>query len=407
MISWNWDSSVVTPVSVEQMLSCGLTKAEREHGVRFVEEVINAGRYIRKRPFRIDLREIDPEHRGTIMSYLEQEIQAYGAIRQIKIKGASIIGQGAVVTSTNRLITDSVLEFLAAGCPPDGFDGRDNHQLSFSIKNGPRRVIDRPSILIKRPWYQNYGHWIVDGAAILAMISRMKLPRNVQLVVGRQNEPAMRRVVFDTINTVAPDFDVIEHPDDERWVFSDLRYISPVHVPPLMKQPTFMRRLRALMIGGHSTSRLKGIYVRRQKAYARELLNEEEVIAYCQQLGFAIVDPQALTLAQQVDIFNRASLVLGVKGAALTNCIFCSNGAHVIAMSPSDFPDPFFYDLVAQGNKNYSEVFGQVTSRASAQGRNPFKINIRILGMILEECCDEVAGRCQTTCEEGSIWSLN
>ena len=136
-----------------------------------------------------------------------------------------------------------------------------------------------------------------------------------------------------------------------------LYYVSPVHVPPIGKHPAAVAHLHDYGVGQtECTSCIERIFVSR-KSGSRKILNEIEVNEVLSDYGFQTIYPEELTFSEQVSIFHNAKIVVGTKGAAITNIIFCRSGVFLLILSPSDFPDPFFWDLVSTRGINYGEIF--------------------------------------------------
>ena len=72
------------------------------------------------------------------------------------------------------------------------------------------------------------------------------------------------------------------------------------------------------------------------RSAGRTIANAEEIAGVCREFGFTVVDPAAMSLAEQRAVFSRAGYVIGVHGAALTNLVF-RRGAplHVLEIFPN------------------------------------------------------------------------
>ena len=329
----------ITIATLAQLMD-GETRAAG--AIAYVENLFEAGAYLRRPPFRMDTTALDVAQRPIFEQYYRENVAQFGPVRHLAFKDALVVGQGSVVTSDFRLVYESVAEFLNNESAPDGLT--DIGQRRFALSAPPTRMIERPTLLLKRPWSGNYGHWMVDSAALLALASGLSLPPDWQLAIARQHSSALQRIVRETLDIVAPGIDVVEHPDEEIWRYSDLHYVSPIHDPVSYKVPSGIAALRALVLRGSlgTGQARRGIYVTRGDHPLRRLRNEEAVIALCRELGLEVVAPEHLSLAEQARLFHQANLVVGVKGAALTNALFCTSRTHVVALSPGDFPDSFF-----------------------------------------------------------------
>ena len=80
----------------------------------------------------------------------------------------------------------------------------------------------------------------------------------------------------------------------------------------------------------------KRIFVRRSSNY-RKLLNELEVEAFLIKYDFFPVDPGQLSVFEQIKIFSQADIIVGSSGAAITNILWCHNGARILVLH-SDHP---------------------------------------------------------------------
>ncbi|HET6151797.1 MAG TPA: glycosyltransferase family 61 protein [Marmoricola sp.] len=73
----------------------------------------------------------------------------------------------------------------------------------------------------------------------------------------------------------------------------------------------------------------------------RIVLNEAEVMASLEPLGFELVDTGVIPVAEQVTMFAEADIIVAPHGASLANLPFCSPGSALVELFPSlcMFPD--------------------------------------------------------------------
>ncbi len=81
-----------------------------------------------------------------------------------------------------------------------------------------------------------------------------------------------------------------------------------------------------------STSGL--LYVSRNEAKMRRLLNEESLLPSLRNLGFEIIRPGEMPLTTQIEKFRKAKVVLAPHGAGLTNILFCRPDTTLIEIFP-------------------------------------------------------------------------
>src|SRR6185312_9036773 len=70
---------------------------------------------------------------------------------------------------------------------------------------------------------------------------------------------------------------------------------------------------------------------------SRGLINEAEVLDFFRNLGWAIIDTETLTMAQQIQLFANAKQVCALHGAALTNLLWSNPGCRVLELVPQNF----------------------------------------------------------------------
>ncbi len=74
------------------------------------------------------------------------------------------------------------------------------------------------------------------------------------------------------------------------------------------------------------------IYISRENASYRRVVNEKEVVDFLLTWGFVCVRMEMITFAEQVAMFAGAKVIVAPHGAGLTNTVFCQPGTKVIEM---------------------------------------------------------------------------
>ncbi len=72
------------------------------------------------------------------------------------------------------------------------------------------------------------------------------------------------------------------------------------------------------------------LYLVRESAGRRRILNEASLLKLLESFGFQAVDCSALSIGEQAMLFQDAEAVVSVHGAALANIIFCQPGTRVV-----------------------------------------------------------------------------
>ena len=345
-------------------------------GVQFVTRLADDGRYARRGAEFCDPVAGFAAYRQAFQP-LEQD---YPPAIAVALGGAMVVGQGAVVTRDGRLIHDSVRAFVAAEVAPAGFAAAGDGLRLIP----PARVmrVDRPALLLQAPWWRNYGHWLFDSAALLALMAGYARRHGLALVIGRQTDPALRAVVADTLAALLPEADVIERDETDALVFDALHYGAPVSVTPLFKQPDAIGLLRRALMPA-VPARRRPIYVARPPG-RRQLVNEAEVIGLCAARGIEVIRPEQHSLRAQAALFAAAPLIVGVKGAALANLMFAPADATAIVLAPRLWIDPIFWDLAGQLGQRYIDVIVEQAGSGPPDSDAPLVVDLAALARALD-----------------------
>lgn len=97
------------------------------------------------------------------------------------------------------------------------------------------------------------------------------------------------------------------------------------------------------------------IYVSR--AGRRKLTNEDALSSILKDFGFTIMDDKPRTVAEQINIFSNADVIIGPHGAAFTNILWCKPGTQLIELFPKNYYPPYFRALSAALGLKYAAIF--------------------------------------------------
>jgi len=213
------------------------------------------------------------------------------------------------------------------------FSLRDNVRSKvFSIRNkNPDR---EKGYLFTGHWVNNYFHFLIDYSL-------------------KYNE-------LSNLGVIGPDCDIIYHNKMRGWqsVYYDLLGIEPNRLVGSRNTPTRVNRL--LIASNHrhrfavSNSAIQGLkntiftsleleqkrsskrlYLSRRSASTRRILNEDEVISRLEPQGFQAVQPETLSIPEQIKLFSEAEAIVAPHGAGLTNMIFATS-PKIIELIPAD-----------------------------------------------------------------------
>jgi capsular polysaccharide biosynthesis protein len=127
--------------------------------------------------------------------------------------------------------------------------------------------------------------------------------------------------------------------------------IAPGHVFP----DWAIRFLRERFLPAASEGRgpsARRLYVSRERAGHRRVVNEPEIVSYLAGHGFEAIRVEELAFREQVSLFRDAEIVIAPHGGGLANLVFCTRGAKVIELFPSVNID-LYYRLASRLGIDY------------------------------------------------------
>jgi len=101
------------------------------------------------------------------------------------------------------------------------------------------------------------------------------------------------------------------------------------------------------------------IYVDRRSSRLRPLINERDLVAGLTGIGFVAVQPETMSVADQVRLFRGADTIVAPHGAGLTNLGFCRPGTRVLELLPDSYCNWCFRNLAGLMQLNYDCILGR------------------------------------------------
>jgi len=109
--------------------------------------------------------------------------------------------------------------------------------------------------------------------------------------------------------------------------------------------------------GGCDGSRL---FVSRASADHRRLLNEAECASALRDAhGVELVVTDGMSLADEIDLFRGARLVIGAHGAGLSNIVFAPTGSRLVELTSTSYWSPPFAEIAALKRQPHALLRGR------------------------------------------------
>jgi capsular polysaccharide biosynthesis protein len=179
---------------------------------------------------------------------------------------------------------------------------------------------------------ENYSHWLFRNLLKLVALEDDRLVDGLPWLLNRDLKP-WQLEYLDMFGVRAPRRILVERGQ----VIRCRKLVTPAlltNAAPIAAGIKWIhKRLAAYMAPPAEADAL--IYVSRADARFRHLLNENELFERLQPLGFRLVVPGRLGVAEQIREFSGARIVVAVHGAALTNIVFTRHDTAIVEINSS------------------------------------------------------------------------
>ncbi|MGE0735340.1 MAG: DUF563 domain-containing protein [Alphaproteobacteria bacterium] len=217
-----------------------------------------------------------------------------------------------------------------------------------------------------------WGHWLFELLPRVDILRAHPQFARTKFVVRRSRFPTTREALLAC--GVAPE-NVIELDHDRPVGFENYLCVSPVLRNQAWIAPqnvAFIReaglRFRAASVDGSAAGnprsiRRRRLFVTRNDAKYRRLLNQDAVAELLRSAGFEAVTIGDMGFARQVELFEQAEAVIAVLGSGASNIVFSPPGTPIMLLAPNrDYPF-FFMDVASIAGHLLAVVFGESVQR--------------------------------------------
>ncbi len=330
------------------------------------------------------------------------------------LPGARLVGRGwIIVAGDHHVITDSY-----SGDHILQIDGRFQHRTLQVEADGRRQSL--PFALARRTslpqsisatvvlpthyWHFNYHHWLIECLPRLRCALEAPELAGCQVIIPAnlapfQREsldllglPEARRLPFDESDwrfetLVFPSIGSFS-PPELRWVrerlVGGLAASDSGHVPAASRAARASTPSSAAGAPTPSQSATPAptrLYISRADAATRRLVNEAELVAALEPLGFEVLTLTGMPLAEQIRRLAQAELIVGPHGSGLTNILFAPRRATLIELMPGDQVNHCFWLLANGLGLRYTFLAGPVVSAQRDFAIAPEKLRAAVVGM--------------------------
>jgi capsular polysaccharide biosynthesis protein/predicted Zn-dependent protease len=216
----------------------------------------------------------------------------------------------------------------------------------------PTEIINELTYICHHRFNYQYFHWIMDVLPRVWLFRTMQRQQGGRWFVGPLDRQFHLAAL--ALYDIAPEQCITFAPEDivhfRRAMVPALQFVEPLnsrrpdfntgiwHVGWLPEYLDDLRSRGCAKYGSGGPADLK-IYVARSDATHRRLMNEGGLLDLLRDRGFIVVTPGELSFAEQVELFGRARVILGVHGAGLINLVWAPATCAVGELAPEGLRD--------------------------------------------------------------------
>jgi capsular polysaccharide biosynthesis protein len=350
-------------------------------------QVAPAADYARRPPHFANLALVDAADRSALEGRWHAARQTSPPILLHQLGPATITPPGIVWLGAGKIVTESLHNLqakdraaLLAAAPPQPAPAPQDRVPQHRARRDSE--VEGPALLLARAGSMNFGHWLAEHLGALLLLRDILPAFTPRLLVNDPRGAAMPQVLADSARLATLDPAALTPMARSGATrVADLFMLSPASQHSHMKHPAALAALARLAPPRPATDLL---FVRRTSTAKRVLHNLDLVEAAALQLGFRSIEPGRMTLAEQIQAFAGARVVVGVSGADLTNIVFMPEGGDVVCLLPSRGREFFFWDICCIRKHRYWSIFGPpLTARGG--GHDDFTVDTELVAHVMAQ----------------------
>ena len=210
----------------------------------------------------------------------------------------------------------------------------------------PSKKIDK-AIWITDEWSREYFHWLTDS---LSRLNSVQMFANDYTIILPQS---YKEKLYIADSLAFFNYKVEYFNPKKRLRISEL--LLPGHVAPTGNYNSeVINEIRNAFLKNCLDPPTRKIYISRQKATKRKVLNEEEVTELMSQYGYEIHHFEDHSFQTQVEIMCDTKSLVSIHGAGLTNMLFMPKEGQVLELrNQSDSHNNCFFSLASALDHDY------------------------------------------------------
>lgn len=258
----------------------------------------------------------------------------------LDLAGGTVLGRHAAVVTAGGVLDQETSHYF-------GIEGWREHPVFLNPRPGPvEHVKGTLLVLAARATGDNYYHFLVDALPRLGLLSDA-LP-GVMDGVDAVLVDGATRYQRELLGLLGLDQRRLLHPGRGLHLRADRLLVPSLPNSSTIVSPRTTQWLRENLPPRTTTGLPARLYVTRGTTpHTRRVEQDAELRERLSRRGFAVLDPGALSVQEQIDHFAAARVVVAPHGAALTNLSFCRPGVRLLELFAPGYLNPGYWSILA------------------------------------------------------------
>jgi len=260
-----------------------------------------------------------------------------------------------------------------------------DHSVYYTIKQVKSKLLKGTVAVIGTAGANIYYHWMLDILPRLALVAKNISLNAVDYFITEFAGLPFQKETLDRMGI--PENKILA--SNNNWKFhvkADTLLVPSLAGPldqPTSFQVDFLKSLYQDCVSAEEPYRR--IYISRKKTGRREIVNEEELLNCLSKHNFEVIHCEEMKVAEQVQLFLEAAVIISSHGSALTNLAFCKPGTIVLDIFNRSHINPCFWFLSRLNKLDYHFLAG-MSKPIDANPKNDNTIvNIKDFKLMLQE----------------------
>lgn len=294
---------------------------------------------LKNRKKLIDIETLKSRNTKVIEVFKEKESQQFVAF----LPNGTVINEGGILTEGGYILKTTQTSFS------------DQHNL-----RKPNRDINQENPLffkgklavISSPGSENWYHWLLQILPRLLILKQAQAQYD-RIYINNLTQPWQKESLKIILSSLKIPEDKLLIINGDCIIQAEMLIVPSVPFIPRkdIPLPSWLKKeLRAVFLGKDSSpvKKYERIYISREKASSRRILNEKDLIKSLRKLDFHIVDLETLSPHEQAHLFYNARVIVGPHGSGFANLLFVKPHCKLIEIDHKILPPRSVYEKIAQ-----------------------------------------------------------